>query len=187
MKTKICSRCNIEKSVNEFNKYKQAKDGYQAYCRECSKLYRLERKKTFRPIIPNMKVCVKCGIEKAACDFNKNNDHRDGLYIFCKECEKIKGLEYRQTPEGKASAKRNRNKRRGFGHAPLNDWFEGSHFHHLHINGDHAIGIYIPKELHQSIWHSSYSWKNMDWMNLLAYTYLYEQIKRRNNYDTNSR
>lgn len=31
---------------------------------------------------------------------------------------------------------------------PINQRFEGSHFHHLHINSNHTLGIYIPDEIH---------------------------------------
>ena len=37
---------------------------------------------------------------------------------------------------------------------PINIWFENSHCHHLHINNDHRTCIYIPVELHKSVWHA---------------------------------
>jgi len=37
MKTKICSRCKIEKLISEFNKDKSKKDGYYSSCKECNK------------------------------------------------------------------------------------------------------------------------------------------------------
>ena len=36
-----------------------------------------------------MKRCVKCGIEKAASEFNKNKSSKDGLYWYCKGCRKL--------------------------------------------------------------------------------------------------
>jgi hypothetical protein len=35
MKTKICSKCKIEKKVCEFNTRKNSKDGYRQYCKIC--------------------------------------------------------------------------------------------------------------------------------------------------------
>ncbi len=35
METKICSKCNEEKEVCEFNKRKTSKDGYRQYCKIC--------------------------------------------------------------------------------------------------------------------------------------------------------
>lgn len=36
---KICSKCEIEKSLAEFNKSSRAKDGRHSYCRDCSKAH----------------------------------------------------------------------------------------------------------------------------------------------------
>lgn len=35
MKTKICSRCNIEKTIDQFYKRKGSKDGFRSECKEC--------------------------------------------------------------------------------------------------------------------------------------------------------
>lgn len=32
---KICSKCGLEKPINEFVKNKTKKDGYASYCKEC--------------------------------------------------------------------------------------------------------------------------------------------------------
>ncbi len=34
---KICSKCKLEKSLEDFNKNHCRKDGYQTFCRECGK------------------------------------------------------------------------------------------------------------------------------------------------------
>lgn len=44
METKICSKCNIEKDICDFNKKKDTKDGYRNHCRECQKLTRNKQK-----------------------------------------------------------------------------------------------------------------------------------------------
>lgn len=36
---KTCSKCKKEKSLSEFNKYKNTKDNLQRYCRQCQKDY----------------------------------------------------------------------------------------------------------------------------------------------------
>lgn len=41
---KFCSRCKCEKSRSEFYKRSRAKDGLQAYCRECDKATTLEQR-----------------------------------------------------------------------------------------------------------------------------------------------
>lgn len=36
--TKTCSKCNIEKEINEFGKNKTKNDGYENYCKTCVKI-----------------------------------------------------------------------------------------------------------------------------------------------------
>ena len=38
METKICSKCNIEKEICNFHKWKNGPDGYKRDCKECRKL-----------------------------------------------------------------------------------------------------------------------------------------------------
>jgi len=64
----------------------------------------------------------------------------------------------------KSNAKRHRN----LGFIPLNKSFEGSEAHHI----DRNYIIYIPKEIHRSIWHSVLKNKNMDEINAVAFNYL---------------
>lgn len=46
MKTKICSKCKIEKSITEFHKHKKFFDGLSYWCKFCCKKYReLNREK----------------------------------------------------------------------------------------------------------------------------------------------
>ena len=61
----------------------------------------------------------------------------------------------------------NSKRRRGLGFIPLNEWFEGSEAHHICP----TFVIYIPKELHQSIGHSVFKWKNMEQINKLAWDF----------------
>ena len=60
-------------------------------------------------------------------------------------------------------------KRRGFGFIPLNDKFIGSVGHHL----DREFVVYIPEEIHKSIWHSVARDINMEKINVLALDYVY--------------
>lgn len=46
MKTKICSKCHIEKTENEFSKDKRVSDGLQSICKECNRAYRKLFRKT---------------------------------------------------------------------------------------------------------------------------------------------
>lgn len=45
---KTCNKCGIEKEYNEFYKHKGYKDGLEANCKSCKKLYQCENKETIR-------------------------------------------------------------------------------------------------------------------------------------------
>jgi len=87
---------------------------------------------------------------------------------------RICALCYYKTPKEK---KRKSIRNRDLGMKPINDYFSGSHFHHLHLGNDHNIGLYIPAELHMSIRHSSKTGTGMDEINALAIAWFWEQIK----------
>lgn len=77
-----------------------------------------------------------------------------------------------QTPSGKIASIKHHNVRKSLGFDPINEWFNGSEYHHLHIDMDgnvnNSIGIFIPSELHKSIPHNPNTWKGMDEMNNTA-------------------
>jgi len=62
---------------------------------------------------------------------------------------------------------------------PINKREDGYDFHHMHlnINGtiNRKIGIYMPKELHRSIYHNSRTQKGMKKINKAALLWLCEQ------------
>lgn len=48
MKTKICSKCGLEKDFLEYNKRKKAKDGIRTACKICEKQYTIDNKEKIR-------------------------------------------------------------------------------------------------------------------------------------------
>ena len=42
-----------------------------------------------------MKICKKCGINKPLDDYGDNKKNGDGKSIYCKECERLRGADYR--------------------------------------------------------------------------------------------
>jgi hypothetical protein len=42
-----------------------------------------------------MKMCKKCGFNKPLDDYGDNKNNKDGKAIYCKECERQRGIEYR--------------------------------------------------------------------------------------------
>ena len=69
---------------------------------------------------------------------------------------------------GKVSRKRQRAKRRTLGFISLNLCFDGSEGHH--IDKEHVI--YIPKELHRSVWHSLNDLETMERINTKVFCWL---------------
>jgi len=48
VKTKVCSKCKIEKPVEEFSKDKKRRGGLHYWCKECEKEYQKEYQKEYR-------------------------------------------------------------------------------------------------------------------------------------------
>lgn len=112
METKICKRCNVEKSVDQYYLVKN-KSGSRphTYCKECVKennrKYRkkkkervLEKEKALKEDEVGLKLCVYCGELKPNLIKNFRPD-RGG----CTDCERRSGREYRRSEHGKRKAK----------------------------------------------------------------------------------
>lgn len=113
MEVKKCSRCCQEKSLEEFSIDKKRKDGLMVYCKGCVKIRYLENKDKYKKTkkeyyennrdnefsgnLDDDRECFKCNEIKKVCDFSKDRSKKDGLMIYCKECEtKRKQLYYQQ-------------------------------------------------------------------------------------------
>lgn len=157
--TKICSKCGIEKDLDEFNKDISRKDNKQNRCRDCQRkihsTWCLENKEYRKQY------------------YKDNKEHLD-------ECHKQYVID---NPEIVKKCNHNkRAKRRGWGKVILiNKSFPGSHCHHLHVLNtetgeiDHCTAINIPAELHKSIWHSHSNKETMDKINQAAFEWLATQ------------
>lgn len=121
------------------NWYKENKDKRKEYNKEYSIEYRKNNKNKRKEYRDNN----KDSINKKAREWRYNNP------------EKMKIFGLKQYAE-----------RKEWGNPePLNNWFEGSHFHHLHVDSNHKIGIFIPEELHRSISHSYNDQESMNKIN----------------------
>lgn len=54
----------------------------------------------------------------------------------------------------------------------INEKFDGSQFHHLHIMNNHAIGLFLPHKLHRSIYHNGRTGNGMKEINKAALEWL---------------
>jgi hypothetical protein len=100
IKTKVCSRCGIEKPINEFYKDKRRKGNLDIYCKYCrDEYYKLKYKekiknKTYDKI--STKICCRCLQEKLISEFGKCSAATDGLKYCCKDCCHKERKEYYQ-------------------------------------------------------------------------------------------
>lgn len=112
--------------------------------------------------------------------------HREHLTNIRKlDADRINALRRmkNQTPEGKRKQQLKdiirRAKKKKYGFKPINKKRDGLVFHHLHLETsegiDRGIGIYIPAEIHASIWHNGEKRSNMDKINKSALLWLCEQ------------
>lgn len=83
---------------------------------------------------------------------------------------------WRRTPQGKLRVKVYHGRHRQLGFIPLNKPFPGCHGHHV----DKERVIYIPEEMHKSIWHSLTKNINMDKINKLAFGFFGAEKKGEN-------
>ena len=110
---KVCSRCHIEKNLDEFCRHRGNPDGLNYQCKSCVKQYQdrnIEKRKLYdkkrvallktRKIIdikiPLKKKCKKCGLIKPSRDFVRNRCKQDGLDSRCKMCLKIYHINHKQ-------------------------------------------------------------------------------------------
>lgn len=106
-----------------------------------------------------------------------NIEHKEELDFYNKQyrnMHKEERKQYRKNHHEKI--RKYKYKRRGWGTPqPINKYFKNSHLHHLHLNGDHRICIYIPKDLHKSVWHAYNKPETMAIINKLAFEWLATQ------------
>ena len=88
MKTKICTKCKIEKVIGNFSKLKKSQDGLQYSCKKCQNDYDKTRI-NLPKIIKKHKVCSKCGVDRLSKFFGYEKRARDLLQSQCEKCRKF--------------------------------------------------------------------------------------------------
>ena len=90
MLSKVCSRCELDKPVEEFHKQRISKDGLYPTCKECRKIKRPKRLSK-----PGYKRCTRCKLEKPLTLFIKTPKAKDGRGYYCGPCRSEYYKEYR--------------------------------------------------------------------------------------------
>lgn len=193
--TKICTKCSIKKNLIEFGKNRATKDGLQYKCKACMKKYRIDHCDEIRDQRKQYRIDNHDKILKQKKQYRLNN--RDKIIekgkqyrlnnhdeILKKEKQyridnriaiQKKNKRYRLNNSDKVRKCRHRiqAKRRGWKKPqPINYYFKGAHLHHLHLNGNHRIALYIPSELHMSIPHAYNKPDTMKLINQAAFKWL---------------
>ena len=76
---------------------------------------------------------------------------------------------YKQSEKGRSTQHQYIAKRRNLGFIELNDHFDGAEAHHI----DKEFVLYIPKELHRSVWHNVWTGQGMEEINEKAIEWAY--------------
>lgn len=159
------------------NKFSQYKKQYYQYNKEIIKnkhkeYYQNNKEKSLKYYQDN-KEKIKYNKKKYYQDNKEKSKERNKKYReLHKDYLKQYQVIYQQTPKGKEIFKKSRDKRyRNLGFIPLNEWFENSNGHHI----DKINVIYIPKELHTSVWHSISKNINMEEINMKAWDFFESQ------------
>jgi len=88
--SKVCSKCGMEKSVNEFYKDTAQKSGYYPSCKPCKLITSKEVRDRYAKLetreMKEKKVCSGCKQQKNVSEYQKNKCQKDGMNNECREC-----------------------------------------------------------------------------------------------------
>lgn len=110
---KTCGRCHVEKSSTDFYRNKRERDGLTRYCRTCVLAQQAQARLDagMKPRVPlprtgrrydvpeGQKYCPHCKIVKARTEFYPAKSSVDGLFGWCKDCQKS-DMERRRRAKG---------------------------------------------------------------------------------------
>lgn len=87
---KTCGKCASSLSLDAFGRHGKSPDGRQAWCRSCQSEYGRVRRAELAArediSLPATKWCPRCETVKAADQFHKHKQTRDGLQAYCAGC-----------------------------------------------------------------------------------------------------
>ena len=108
-----CSRCKLDKNVDQFQLYKNRPNGQCRSCKtECERKRRIKigiEPKVFSKIKNNTKLCMLCKIFKRFLEFSPSKRGLADLSSYCKKCTLIK---YKDTKKNTESVQRYRKNNR---------------------------------------------------------------------------
>lgn len=94
--TKICTKCGVEKTLDQFSVQSKSKDGLRTQCKACSSIAFKQHNSMHPRIQRNVplplpegvtsKICLGCSTEKPLSDFAQAKHERFGVRARCKLC-----------------------------------------------------------------------------------------------------
>lgn len=88
---KVCTKCKVMKSLEEYHNLKNGVYGKHSNCKSCRKIYRKDL--SFKKPIKGKIKCEKCNKIKNVNDFYKDRSKSTGLQSYCINCQKEKVYE----------------------------------------------------------------------------------------------
>jgi len=184
---KQCNKCKKTKSITEFHKNKRTVDGLQRMCKDCTKQYYEENKERRN----NQSKARYESHKEEMSEYYKEYKIKNAAHVAIKNKEYYDAnkekfaeyhVEYMKSENGVEAHRKANYKRKKWGIKPINNSFSGSEFHHLHVdfegNMDREIGVYIPKELHRSVFHSYKTWQGMTEINKIALDWYHDTYNK---------
>lgn len=124
--TKTCTKCGIEKELDEFSLDKNGRFGRRTDCKACRRAYGKFRQTEINATNARIsidvlrertpfKTCSKCKAVLPSTEFSRGSSQKSGLRGECKSCETIQGSLWAKVNPEKARAKtaRRRAKEKG--------------------------------------------------------------------------
>jgi hypothetical protein len=90
---KICTKCNVNKKLDNYHKNKNIKDGYHTICKECR--HNLRKLSNYKVNVDSKK-CPKCKLILNNIHFSCDKSSKNGLQTYCKNCQVINSQIYYQ-------------------------------------------------------------------------------------------
>jgi hypothetical protein len=166
---KRCNKCGKFLPLSMYHTDNHAPDKHKYSCKECS----IKSVRQWEKDNPKKKKA------NDASSYNRRRDYilqqKHEYYLDNTDSIREYNLERARRPDVKVRNKILRQHRKKFGCTPINEPFNDSHFHHLHLNNDHSIGLFMPAGLHNSIYHNSKTMVGMDIINNAAFNWYFKE------------
>lgn len=182
---KVCKQCSSKRNKEYYNlNSEHIKESTRNYQKNNVDKYNEAKRAWYKRNIEKRRAIYKKWLEKNAdAEKERLRKHHlanaDAIRLRTREWKK------RNPERRKEQLRKQRCARRGLGHNPLNKHFKGSDEHHLRYSNsqedkDNDMTIYVPKELHRSIYHNGNTGQGMREINILLLEWYFANTPEEN-------